>query len=85
MPISNQAKKRMRSDKKKHSSNQRILSKLNTLKKANRKIEKREEAEKHAKILYKEFDKAASKGVIPKGRASRNKARVAKRVASLSK
>jgi len=83
MPISKQAKKRMRSDNRKRLSNQTIESKIKTLNKKNKTLKKKDDAEKHARILYKEIDKAASKGVIPKKRADRIKSRTAKRLATL--
>jgi len=85
MPISNQAKKRMRSDERKALQNKKVLSKLKTLKKKHQTIEDKANAEKHARLIYKEYDKAASKGIIPKGRASRIKARLAKRLITLAK
>ena len=79
MPITKGAIKRMRSDKKKSIRNQETLSKLKTLSKkykvtvASKDVDA---SKSSARVLSAELDKAVSKGIIPKGRADRKKARV---------
>lgn len=81
MPITKQAFKRVRADKKRHLRNLHIKSELKTLDKKLRDLlasNKRDEAKKLALELISKLDKAKSKGVIPKERASRKKSRVLK-------
>jgi small subunit ribosomal protein S20 len=81
MPITKSAIKRMRSNEKKHDQNVLVVSKIKTLFKrfqvavTEKNVEK---AQQEALLVAKEFDKAASKGVIPKNRADRKKGRVTK-------
>ncbi len=87
MPISKSAIKRMRSDKKKEERNVESRSKLKTLfKKHSKNVEAKdvEATKQSAKIADREFDKAASKGIIPKKRAARKKSRIQKRLNKLS-
>ena len=80
MPQIKSAIKRMRSNEKKQIRNQQTLSRLKTLFKGFSKTvaaKDTEKAQKEARTLSKEYDKAASKGIIPKGRADRKKARIA--------
>lgn len=84
MPVTKQAKKRMRSDAQKHTKNQLILSRIKTLKKKNLTLTDAAQAGNANRLLTKELDKAASKGVIPKRRADRLKSRSAKRAAKLT-
>ena len=87
MPITKSAMKRMRSNKKKHARNQKTASRLKTLYKtyttlvADKNIEK---AQEHAQLLSREYDKAASKGIIPQKRAQRKKSRIAKALHKLT-
>ena len=80
MPITKSAIKRMRSNKTKFLRNQQVKSKIKTLfKNFTKTIEAKnvDQAQQEARIISKEYDKAASKGIIPKGRADRKKARLA--------
>ena len=67
----------MRSDAKKRARNQ---STLNELKNLSHKLASLEsdpaEAEKFAQQAYSRYDKAVSKGIIPRGRADRRKSRI---------
>ena len=81
MPITKSAIKRMKSDKKKHESNKKSLSQLKNLYKTFTKLLESKDIEKarlEAKNISKEYDKAASKGIIPRQRASRKKSRINK-------
>lgn len=77
MPNIKSAMKRVRSDKKKQERNQNMLSELKTMKKNLQKLQAEPaKAKELAAKLMKRFDQAAGKGIIPKGRASRNKSRI---------
>jgi len=87
MPITKSAIKRMRSNKKKHMRNQHVTTKLNTLFKTFGKsvaAHDLEKAQLQARTVIRENDKAASKGIIPKQRANRKKARIAKTLQKLA-
>ncbi|PIQ85140.1 MAG: 30S ribosomal protein S20 [Candidatus Omnitrophica bacterium CG11_big_fil_rev_8_21_14_0_20_45_26] len=76
MPITRSAIKSMRSDARKHKLNQMITSEIKTLLKkvtvlASQDLEKAKAA---AQSVTSKLDKAARKGIIPKGRADRKKA-----------
>jgi len=81
-----QALKAQRQDKKRHLRNLAVKTRIRTIAK---KVElavaqgKPEEAKKIFLQAMKELDKAASKKVIPKKRASRKKSRLAKKVRAL--
>ncbi len=83
MPIKKAALKRMKSDRKLKARNSWVLNELKTL---SRKFEKliasnnREGAQALFKEVSRKFDKAFSRGIIHKNRASRKKARLAKRL-----
>lgn len=78
--------KRMRSDAKKKARNQAALSELKTLsKKLTQAAAEPKKAEQVAAELISKYDKAVSKGAIPRGRADRRKSRIAQFVASLKK
>jgi len=80
MPITKSAIKRMRSNERKRLQNATITSLLKTLFKSFQKAVKEQdvtEAKEKGRLVAREYDKAASKGVIPKGRADRKKMRVA--------
>ncbi len=88
MPITKSAIKRMRSDAKKRERNQAVLSRLKTLFKKYTKMIKENDtanASEFAKKLMGEYDKAASKGIIPKGRADRKKGRIQAALNKISK
>ena len=83
MPNIKSAAKRMRSDLKKHLTNQAVLSELHTLYKKLAEEAKTDPktAPEKARILVSKLDKAVTQGVIPHGRADRKKARIAKLIA----
>ena len=68
----------MRSDAKKHLTNQATLSELHTLYKklVNQAAANLDEAKTHAKTLISKLDKAVVRGIIPHRRADRKKARI---------
>ncbi len=77
MPNIKSAMKRLRSNAKKEDRNQTMLSELKTLKKNLLKLQAEpEKAKVVAAKAMKRFDQAAVKGIIPKGRANRNKSRI---------
>lgn len=76
----------MRSDEKKRLRNQAVTSELKTL--SQKLLTLKSEPEKARELALRvisRFDRAVSKGIIPKGRADRKKSRVAKFLASLGK
>lgn len=86
MPNIKSAMKRLRSDKKKRERNQDLVSELKTMKKNLLKLASEPaKAKEYAAKLTSRFDQAAVKGIIPKGRANRNKSRIQSFLASLSK
>ena len=85
MPNIKSAMKRLRSDKLKRERNQNMLSELKTMKKNLQKFASEpEKAKEHAAKMIKRFDQAAGKGIIPKGRANRNKSRIQAFIAKLA-
>ena len=80
MPITSSARKRMRSSEKKRLRNQSVLSEIRTLKKQYRLLiaQDPKQAETLERRLISTLDKASRKGVIPRGRADRLKARAAR-------
>ncbi len=85
MPVSKQAKKRMRNDAKKRMQNLAVLTKLKNLKKKFSKETDQDKAQLIALEIYRAFDKAVSNGVIPKNRADRVKSRTAKALKKIKK
>ncbi|MBN1493377.1 MAG: 30S ribosomal protein S20 [Candidatus Omnitrophica bacterium] len=79
MPVTKQAKKRIRSDAKRRARNTVVLSTLKTLKKKLRNETDPAKAAKLAKELIRNYDRAVSKGIVPKNRADRMKARTSKK------
>ena len=77
--------KRMRSDAKKHERNQATLSELKTLSKRLAATSESAKAKEIAKNLVSCYDKAVTRGIIPRGRADRRKSRVTQYVAKLNK
>jgi len=80
MPITKSAIKRMRSNERKRLQNATISTSLKTLFKSFQKAVADQDvntAKEKGRLVAREFDKAASKGVIPKGRADRKKTRIA--------
>ena len=84
MPNIKSAIKRMRSDAKKHANNQSMLSELHTLsKKLDQLSTEPAKAKEAAGELVSCYDKAVSRGIIPRGRADRRKSRIAHFLAKL--
>ena len=76
----------MRSDAKKEARNKAALSELKTLsKKLVQSASEPAKAKEVAADLISHYDKAVSRGVIPRGRADRRKSRVTQFVAKLKK
>ena len=68
----------MRSDAKKRSRNQSALSELKTLDDNLRRLDKEPaKAKALAVTVISRYDRAVSKGIIPRGRANRKKSRIA--------
>ncbi|OQA56092.1 MAG: 30S ribosomal protein S20 [Candidatus Omnitrophica bacterium ADurb.Bin277] len=85
MPNIASAEKRMRSDAKKRAKNQAVLSELKTLsKKLSQLGTDPEKAQSVARELVSRYDRAVTKGVVPRGRADRRKARIVKFLAKTS-
>lgn len=86
MPNIKSAIKRMRSDAKKRSRNQATVVELKTLKqKLRASSSNSEQARELGRTLISKYDKAVSKGSIPRGKANRNKSRIQKFLAKLPK
>ena len=85
MPNIQSAMKRMRSDAKKRARNQATISELKTLsKKLTLTAGDPEKAKEVAAHLLSRYDKAVSRGIIPRGRADRRKSRVAQFLTKIS-
>lgn len=68
----------MRSDKRKYERNVATISELRTLDKKLQLLSKEpEKAIEAARLLASRYDRAVSRGVIPRGRADRKKSRIA--------
>jgi small subunit ribosomal protein S20 len=85
MPVSKQAKKRMRNDAKIRIQNAAVLTKLKNLKKKFARETDFAKATPLALEIIKGYDKAASSGIIPKNRADRVKSRTAVALNKLKK
>jgi len=84
MPNIRSAIKRMRSDAKKRTRNQVVLSELKTLSDKLIKLQSEpDQARELAKRVISRYDRAVAKGVIPRRRADRKKSRIAKFLAKL--
>ena len=84
MPITQSAKKALRSSKKKKVFNLRRSNEMRDLIKQYKKLiaeNKREEANKIMPMVQKAIDKASKRGIIKKNNANRKKSRLAKKVA----
>ena len=78
MPNIKSAAKRIRSDAKKRARNQRALSELKTLKQRLHSLASEPaKAEALAVSVVSRYDRAVSRGLIPRGRGDRNKSRIA--------
>ncbi len=74
----------MRSDAKKHTRNQATVSELHTLSKKLVQLSAEPvKAKELASLLISHYDKAVSRGIIPRGRADRRKSRITCFVAKL--
>ncbi len=78
MPNIKSAIKRMRSDARKRERNQATLSELKTLEKNMRKnaSDNPSKAKEIGQRLISRFDRAVTRGIVPRGRADRKKSRV---------
>ena len=84
MPIKRAALRQMRKDKKRAARNQDVLSELKTLKKQFRTLvdeKKQDEASKLLSVVIKRFDQAATKKIIHRNVADRQKSRLTKALA----
>jgi small subunit ribosomal protein S20 len=87
MPILRSGFKRIRQDKKRRLRNQAVLTELTTLSRQINNLladEKVTEAKTKIHLCIKRLDRAALKGIIPKGRASRKKSRLSLRLNRLN-
>lgn len=85
MPNIASAAKRIRSDARKRAKNQAVLSEIKTLsKKLAQLTASADKATEVAQELIARYDRAVTKGVIPRGRADRRKSRITKFVTKLS-
>ena len=76
----------MRSDAKKGARNQAMISELKTLKKKLGQLASEPaKAEPLSRDLISRVDRAVSRGIIPRGRADRNKSRIEQFLAKLKK
>ena len=87
MPIKKAALKRMRSDRTRRLRNASVLGELKTLARKFERFLQNKEKEKAAFLLkevLQKLDKAASRGILHKNRASRKKSRLSTKLARLS-
>ena len=77
--------KRMRSDAKKCARNQAAVSELKTLSKKLAAVTEASKAKEIAHDLMSCYDRAVSRGIIPRGRADRRKSRITQFLAKLNK
>lgn len=76
----------MRSDAKKHETNQAAISELKTLSlKLTGLAGEPAKAQEFARHVFARYDRAVSRGIIPRGRADRKKSRISKFLAGLKK
>lgn len=83
MPNTKSAERRMRSSARKNAQNRSVKSRLHTLEKKYLALVtagKKEDAATALKAVTSAFDKAAKKGVVHKGTASRKKSRLTVRL-----
>ena len=86
MPNIRSAMKHVRSDAKKRERNQTVISELKTLhQKLVGLTQNPEEAKKLSLQVVSKYDKAVSRGIIPRGRADRKKARIAQFLKQIKK
>ena len=86
LPNRPSAEKHLRSDERKRQINMRVKSAMRTaIKDAEEAISANEpDAEEVFRLAVKKIDKAASKGVIKKGKADRKKSRLAKELNAIT-
>jgi small subunit ribosomal protein S20 len=87
MPKTKSAKKSLRKSEKRRIENLRIKERIKKLKKEIKKLiqeNKIEEGKKILPLFYKALDKAAKRGTIKKGKADREKSKIAKILSKLS-
>ncbi len=75
----------MRSDAKKRTRNQSVVSEIKSLSKKLQVASEPQKAQEVAKDLISCYDQAVSKGIIPRGRADRRKSRISKFLTTLKK
>jgi small subunit ribosomal protein S20 len=83
MPNTKSAERRARVSARRHARNQSVKSRLHTLEKKFRTLAtsgKSDEAASAFRAAVSALDRAARRGVIPKGRANRKKSRLASRL-----
>lgn len=88
MPIKRAAYKAIRTDKKKRAKNVSAISKIKTLTKTLKGLLKTKDKEKISsalKAVFSALDKAAQKGIIHAGNASRKKSRLSKAISKTAK
>lgn len=88
MPNTKSAERRARVSTRRQARNKAIKSNLRTVEKTYRAVVtagKTEDAGKALRSAVSAIDKAAKRGVIPKGRADRKKSRLAKRLNAAAK
>ena len=86
MPNIQSAMKRMRSDAKKRANNQATLSELKTIElKLKHLANEPTKAEEFSRHVISRYDRAVSRGIIPRGRADRKKSRIAQFLTTLKK
>lgn len=86
MPIKKAALKRMRSDRNRRLRNASVLGELKTLARKFERLIQGKEKEKATSLLqeaFKKLDKAVSRGIIHKNRASRKKSRLSRKLSAL--
>ena len=86
MPIKKAALKRMRSDRKRRLRNASVVGELKTLARKFERLIQGKEKEKAIPLLreaFQKLDKAVSRGIIHKNRASRKKSRLSRKLAAL--
>lgn len=87
MPNTKSAERRARVSARRQARNKSVKSSLRTLEKNYRSViaaGKKEDADKALRSAVSAIDKAAKRGVIPKGRADRKKSRLAVRLKNLA-
>ncbi len=76
----------MRANERKHLRNQAVLNELKTItKKLGTLDSDPAKAKEYAQLVISRYDKAVSRGAIPRGRADRKKSRIALFLAKLTK